>query len=142
MAGHGRHGGLTPMVIDHMKRSGRPCTTLELAKAVGKTRQELNRTLYELQRQGIIKKIRDSPPLWQLVTITGGHSVSMSRRGGGGFRGGKGRGRGQSPTPPSVGYQFDGQASYYFPHVQRGQHGGQSMPGSEPRGGASFSGTY
>ena len=140
MAGHGRHGGITPVIIDHLKRSGRPCTTLELAKAVGKSRQELNRTLYDLQGRGIIKKIRESPPLWQLQSTTGGHSTSMSRRGGGGFRGGRGRSHGRSPTPPSVGYQFDSQAKYRFPSAQRGQHRGQSTSGSDPIGGASFPG--
>ena len=62
-----RDENLTSKLLDALKRGGRPLTSLELAKAVGlQTRKEVNPTLYSLQSQGKVRKVRDSPPLWGL----------------------------------------------------------------------------
>ena len=63
-----KHDSVPSLVIGEIKRSGRPCTTLELARAVGmNTRKEINPTLYEMERQGALKKVQDQPPLWQVA---------------------------------------------------------------------------
>ena len=60
---------LTSRLLDVLKRGGRPLTSLELAKAVGlQTRKEVNPTLYNLQSQGIIRRVRETPPIWELAT--------------------------------------------------------------------------
>ena len=106
---------LSSAVVDYLKRAGRSCTTLEIAKAVGKPRKELNRTIYELQRKGVLLRVQESPPLWELAQNMRG---AMNRLRGGATRIGRGRGRGRSPTPPtsgSAGYSFQHQKSFNFP---------------------------
>ena len=62
-----RDENLTSKLLDALKRGGRPLTSLELAKAVGlQTRKEVNPTLYNLQSQGRVWKVREIPPLWGL----------------------------------------------------------------------------
>ena len=106
-------GDLSSAVVDYLKRAGRSCTTLEIAKAVGKPRKELNRTIYELQRKGVLLRVQESPPLWELAQNMRG---AMNRLRGDAARIGRGRGRGRSPTPPtSAGYSFHHQNSFKFP---------------------------
>ena len=54
-------------VINTLKRQRRPCTTLDLARALSMKRQQVNPLLYDLQKQGLINKVRESnPPMWDL----------------------------------------------------------------------------
>ena len=95
-------------IISTLKRLRRPCTTLDLAKGLGVKRNEINPLLYELQRQGLIKKVQESnPPLWDLTeygntygSIKKGVSTGQSSIG-------KGRGRGllSLPQTPSISAQ-------------------------------------
>ena len=91
---------LTSRLLDALKSGGRPLTSLELAKAVGlQTRREVNPTLYNLQSQGIIRRVRETPPLWELgtgrISSLGGVHAPRS----------VGRGQAESPamaTPPDI----------------------------------------
>jgi len=48
-------------------RDGQPRKTLELAKFCGfQTKQEINPTLYYMQKQRLLAKVLDSPPTWKL----------------------------------------------------------------------------
>lgn len=56
-------------VIRTLKKLRRPCTTLDLASALGLKRSEVNPFLYDLQRQGLIRKVQESnPPMWDLTS--------------------------------------------------------------------------
>ncbi len=95
-------GDLSSAVVDYLKRADRSCTTLEIAKAVGKPRKELNRTIYELRRKGVLLRVQESPPLWELAQNMRG---AMNRLRGGATRIGRGRGRGRSlhhPPPQAI----------------------------------------
>ena len=116
-----KHDSVPSLVIGEIKRSGRPCTTLELARAVGmNTRKEINPTLYKMERQGMLKKVQDQPPLWQVAqggtmqgmgVNTGAHGRDRDNRGRG-----RGRGRGTTPTSGSPpGFKFPSNPQYQFP---------------------------
>ena len=50
------------------KRIGRKASAAELAKHVGfPTKKGVNPLLYDMQKRGVIRKIQESPPLWQLI---------------------------------------------------------------------------
>ena len=117
-----KHDSVPSLVIGEIKRSGRPCTTLELARAVGmNSRKEINPTLYKMAQQGVLKKVQDQPPLWQVVqggpiqgigVNTGAHGRDRD------FSRGRGRGRGRgtptsSHSPP--GFKFPSNPQYQFP---------------------------
>ncbi len=69
MSGSGRDH-LARKLLEVLGSSGRPYTTLELAKAVGLvTRKEVNPTLYALQKQKKILQVTPQPPTWQLASI-------------------------------------------------------------------------
>lgn len=139
MANLSRPGGLGSAIIEQLRRSGRPCTTSDLARSLRKLKPELNRALYDLQKKGAVTKVRESPPLWQLITNSGANWGAMTRRGR--SSGGRGRGHARSPTPPSTGYQFDGGARYQpFPLIQESQGHLSPPKQSSQRGGASSSG--
>eukprot|EP00794_Sanderia_malayensis_P016706 gene16706-18400_t len=54
-------------IINFLKLFNRPVGTLEIAKAINKsTKKEVNKTLYDMQKQGIISKHIDMPPSWIL----------------------------------------------------------------------------
>ena len=54
-------------VLAYLKREGRPCNTLQLAKSAGKnTKKEINPVLYRMQTAGLIFKMHDHPPTWKL----------------------------------------------------------------------------
>ena len=54
-------------VLDALSKSSRPLSTLEVAKAVGlKTRKEINPTLYALEKEGKVRKVGDTPAMWEL----------------------------------------------------------------------------
>ena len=116
-----KHDSVPSLVIGEIKRSGRPCTTLELARAIGmNTRKEINPTLYKMERQGMLKKVQDQPPLWQVAqggpmqgmgVNTGAHGRDRDNRGRG-----RGRGRGTTPTSGSPpGFKFPSNPQYQFP---------------------------
>lgn len=55
-------------IINTIKTLRRPCTTLDLARSLKVKRTEINPYLYDLQKQGLIKKIQESnPPKWDLT---------------------------------------------------------------------------
>lgn len=116
-----KHDSVPSLVIGEIKRSGRPCTTLELARAVGmSTRKEINPTLYKMAQQGLLKKVQERPPLWQVAqggpmqgmgVNTGAHGRDRDNRGRG-----RGRGRGTTPTTGSPpGFKFPSNPQYQFP---------------------------
>ena len=116
-----KHDSVPSRVIGEIKRSGRPCTTLELARAVGmNSRKEINPTLYKMAQQGLLKKIQDQPPLWQVAqggqmqgigVNTGAYGRDRDHRGRG-----RGRGRGATPTSASPpGFKFPANPQYQFP---------------------------
>ena len=116
-----KHDTVPSRVIGEIKRSGRPCTTLELARAVGmNSRKEINPTLYKMAQQGVLKKVQDQPPLWQVAqggsvqgigVNTGVHGRDRDHRGMG-----RGRGRGATPTTGSPpGFKFPSNPQYQFP---------------------------
>ena len=105
------HDSIVSKVIRELKRSGKPCTTLEVARAVGlQSRKDVNPTLYNMQRQGLLRKVREQPPLWQLTQsgeMQFGIGPGSKLRGtlqspGDGLGRGRGRGRGapQTNLPP------------------------------------------
>ena len=118
-----KHDSTASKVIAELKRAGRPCTTLELARAAGcQTRKDINPTLYRMERERSVKKVQDTPPRWQLthgrvmqgVSSGGGHS---SRDRGTGWGRGRGRGRGAPPTSSSTGYKFSPNPQFNFPSL-------------------------
>ena len=77
-------------VISTLKKLRRPCTTLDLASSLGMKRSEVNPFLYELQKQGLIKKVQESsPPKWDLTNEGAMYGVRKSAQ-----RPARGRGRG------------------------------------------------
>lgn len=118
-----KHDSIATKVINELKRSGRPCTTLEVARALGmQNRKEINPTLYNMQKQGLLKKVQETPPLWQLTPR--GTGVMQGVSGSGGHRGDRGRGRGRGrgsrgrgapPTSSPPGYKFPSNPQYNFP---------------------------
>ena len=132
---HRKPDSLSWNVINELKRVGRPRTTLELARALGMNRKEINPTLYGMESRGLIQKIQESPPRWQLSQ--GGVIQGVSGAHGRGR--GRGRGRGVPPTSVSVsppGYQFPANPRYKFPSSStsanigfgRGRGKNQSLP--------------
>ena len=125
MASNRGSSDLSYSVIEFIRKAGKPSTTLEIAKALGRPRKELAHILYDLQRRGKLLRVQESPPTWQLPqqpTSLGNHSSMNKLRGGVLRTAGRGRGRGRSPTPPSAGYPFDRhmQRGYNFPAPQAG----------------------
>ena len=110
-------------VVDQIKKTGRPCTTLELANVFGVSRKDLNPTLYRMQEQGILRKVGDSPPRWTtLGNMISGKRPAMGR--------GRGRAR-RSPTPTSVsqpGYNFSTQTKPTFQFPVSGTGSGHTSP--------------
>ncbi len=102
MATYSSVGDLSTAVVEHLKRVGGSCSTLDIAKAVGMTRKEINHIIYELQSRGALRRVQQSPPVWELVQdMRGSQSLIMKLRGGA-TRMGRGRGRGLSLTPPAA----------------------------------------
>ena len=73
-------------IIDLLnKRIGRKASAPEIAKHVGfPTKKGVNPLLYDMQKRGVIRKVQESPPIWQLiVTATnsgpGGYLTKSSR---------------------------------------------------------------
>lgn len=66
-------------ILAFMKQFNRPVATLEIAKGVNrKTKKDVNPTLYDMERKGIIIKTCMQPPAWNLassVPETSGHQV-------------------------------------------------------------------
>ncbi len=103
---------LAVKLLDVLSNSGRPYTTLELAKAVGlTTRKEVNPTLYALQDQRKVRLVNRQPPTWQLASsgdtaesgsmrVPGRPQPTASSLERGAWFGG--RGRGQSRPTVSV----------------------------------------
>ena len=113
-----KHDSIVLKVISELKRFGKPRTTLEVARALGiQKRKELNHTLYTMQDQGMVRKVQESPPAWQLIQsgvmqgvgASGGHSRDR------GMGRGRGRGRGAPPTQSPPGYKFPANPQYNFP---------------------------
>lgn len=107
------------VIIRTLKRLRRPCTTLDLASALDMKRTAVNPILYDLQRQGLIRKVQESnPPMWDLTDngftygtrkgVTGGQSSA-----------GRGRGRGVlsllAPTSPLATVPVGLQAQQPYP---------------------------
>ena len=114
---HRKSDTISDNVINELKRVGKPRTTLELARALGMSRKDVNPTLYGMESRGLIQKIQESPPRWQLSRggvmqgVRGAHG-----RGTGRGRGRGGGGRGAPPTSVSPhGYQFPVNSQYRFP---------------------------
>ena len=136
-----KHDPVPSRVIGEIKRSGRPCTTLELARAVGmNSRKEINPTLYKMAQQGVLKKVQEQPPLWQVAqggpmqgVNTGAHGRDRDHRGTGR---GRGRGRGATPTSGSPpGFKFPSNPQYQFPSSTSANIGfgrGRGKPPSFP----------
>lgn len=96
-------------VLETLRRLRRPCTTLELATALGKKRSEINPFLYDLQKQGLIKKVQESsPPKWDLVSDGVTYHVRKSGISDPAARRGRGRGRGLSSMAPPTNPGFQG----------------------------------
>ena len=74
---------LVESILEFLKQFNRPVATLEIAKAVNrKTKKEINPTLYDLQRRGLIVKTSSQPPAWKLATTTSSaRSSSWSQQG-------------------------------------------------------------
>ena len=53
-------------VLDALGRSSRPLSTLELAKAAGVPRKQINPTIYALEKKGNVCKVGDIPPMWAI----------------------------------------------------------------------------
>ena len=114
------HEQLCAQISDIIRKEKRPCTTLELAKSVGLKRQDLNRALYAMQSNGRLRKVRETPPLWDVTS----HAAAGGFRSTKAFYGrGRGRGVGRQTTPTQ---QPGG--------IQTGSYSGfgmrQSVPGS------------
>ena len=55
-------------IVTFLQQYRRPVSTLEVARAVNKkTKKEVNPTLYEMQKQGMIVKTSNQPPAWKLA---------------------------------------------------------------------------
>ncbi len=65
------------------KRVGHKASAMEIARYLGfQTKKDANRVLYEMQKRGILRKVQESPPVWQLITRTlarGGMCTHQSR---------------------------------------------------------------
>ena len=132
-------GDLLPeRLLKELKNRSRPVTTLELAKSVGVTRKQANPVLYNLERQGKIRKVQQQPPTW-IMSCPPRSEVRPSTWGPG--QRGRGRGRGAwlsrisaSGVPVGVGDRGRPQTSgFYIP-----QNSGASpvCPPSSPQTGA------
>ena len=80
------------------KRIGRKASAAELAKHVGfPTKKGVNPLLYDMQKRGVIRRVQESPPLWQLI-------VTATNSGPGGYlQAGSGAGpRGNKPLSPAA----------------------------------------
>ena len=87
-------------IIELLKRRmGRKASAAELAKHVGfPTKKGVNPLLYDMQKRGVIRRVQESPPLWQLI-------VTATNSGPGGYlqAGGGGAGpRGNKPLSPAA----------------------------------------
>eukprot|EP00117_Sycon_ciliatum_P015250 scpid52705/ scgid15180/ Double-stranded RNA-specific adenosine deaminase; 136 kDa double-stranded RNA-binding protein; Interferon-inducible protein 4; K88DSRBP len=54
-------------ILEFLQGSGKPCSSLEIGRAVGLgTRSAVNPVLYAMAARGAIRKVQDSPPIWEL----------------------------------------------------------------------------
>ncbi|XP_066270152.1 double-stranded RNA-specific adenosine deaminase-like isoform X6 [Branchiostoma lanceolatum] len=61
-------GSLEDRLLAALSRADSPINSNDLAKMVGfRTKKEINPTLFAMQRKGLVKKVNDVPPLWQVV---------------------------------------------------------------------------
>ena len=76
----------------------------DLAKRIGfKTKKEINPKLYALQRKNLVKKVEESPPVWEIAP-SGRAQVQRNR-------GGRGGGGGASSNPSFSGFAQPGRTS-------------------------------
>ena len=96
-------GSVGAMVTDHQnqmeekltellnKRLGRKASAMEIAKHLGfPSKKGVNPLLYSMQKRGVLKKVQESPPIWQLVK--GNAPGSPASHVGPGTAGGRGLG--------------------------------------------------
>ena len=126
------------------KRLGRKASAVDIARHLGfPSKKGVNPLLYSLQKRGLLKKVQESPPIWQLVkgNAPGGPASHMGVPGGRGLGppghppmmppGGRGRARqpvssGPLPLSPAELLRREG-------HVPgRGAHMSQKPPGHSP----------
>ncbi|XP_065902138.1 double-stranded RNA-specific editase 1-like [Dysidea avara] len=89
---------LQKKILNFITSSGRPATTLEIAKGVGLvTRKEVNPTLYLMQQNGLIVKIQEQPPMWKACQVSSIKSAPIASQFG---TSGHGRGLLRSWQPP------------------------------------------
>merc|ERR1719193_1721199 len=63
------------------KADPEPAHSNAVAKAIGcRNKKEINPTLFDMQRKGLLQKVQDSPPLW-VLTIAGREIVEARPRG-------------------------------------------------------------
>ncbi len=117
-------------IIGTLRKLRRPCTTLDLAKAVGMTRKEVNPYLYALERQGRVKKVQESnPPKWDL---TEAGVMQGIRKGASVGQRSAGRGRGMLvPSSPPRGPPSGDPYSF---HAQSHSNSPSSPPRGPPSG--------
>ena len=108
-----RNDSLSSGVINELKRVGRSCSTLELARALGMNRKDINPTLYSMKSQNLLQKVQETPPRWQLTQ--GGVMQGVSGAHGRGRGRGRGRAKGAPPTSSPPGYKFPANPQYEFP---------------------------
>ena len=108
-------------IVNTLKSLRRPCTTLDLARALGVKRGEVNPILYDMQRQGLLKKVQESnPPMWDLTDAGFTYGIRKSDAAGKIPARGRGRGRGllgiSEPTAwnPPVGAQTQAHSQSAF----------------------------
>ena len=81
------------------KRVGRKASAAELGRHVGfPTKKGVNPLLYDMQRRGVIRRIQESPPVWQLI-------VTATNSGPGGYLRAGGSGGRKPLSPPSLLHQ-------------------------------------
>lgn len=62
-------GKMVDKILKFLEGFNRPVATLEIAKAVNrKTKREVNPTLYDLEKKGVIVKTSNRPPAWRLAS--------------------------------------------------------------------------
>ncbi|XP_046859187.1 double-stranded RNA-specific adenosine deaminase-like [Xenia sp. Carnegie-2017] len=89
-------------IIAFLTFQGHPCNTNSIRLSVGaNTKKEINPTLYQLQKKGIINKVNDIPPTWKLSPNVQNVSVPSTQT--------------QTLQPPSSSFHHDSFQSKHQP---------------------------
>lgn len=70
-------------IINYLKQAKTAIHTKELVRGVGlNNKKEINPLLYKLQQKGVVMKVNESPPMWQLAEHVANNIVEESNRDG------------------------------------------------------------